>query len=140
MKKILFGFILITLVGCSKPNQSVPDINQGASISGMISISPELQAQLKPTDTLFIIARKEVGPPLAVKKMTDLMFPLPYALTSRDVMFPGTPFQGEVTITARIDRDGNAGPAQAGDLEGTTTKNPARVGDQDVNIVINRAL
>lgn len=136
----LIGLSFLSLVSCSKASAPVADINQGATITGLITVAPDLQSHLQSTGTLFIIARKDVGPPLAVKKIVNPTFPLPYALTDQDVMFPGTPFQGEVTISARLDRDGYAGPAQPGDLEGTTQKTPARVGDRNVDILINRAL
>lgn len=145
MKKILlfvFAANLLSFSACQKSPTAAPeavaDLNLGAAIMGMISIDPSLQSQLRPTDTLFIIAKKDVGPPLAVKKIPNPTFPYAYALTAENVMFPGTPFQGEVKVTARVDRDGNAGPAQPGDLEGIATKNPARVGERDVDIVINK--
>lgn len=129
---------VFTLAACSKNEAAVADINQGATISGLITVAPEFQSKLQPTDVLFVIARKDVGPPLAVKKIPNPTFPAAYALSASDVMFPGTPFQGEVKVMARVDRDGSAGPAQAGDLEGTASKIPARVGDRDVDVVINR--
>ncbi len=131
-------FLLFGLSACSKTPDAVADINEGATISGLITVAPELQARLQPTDVLFVIARKDVGPPLAVKKLPNPSFPAAYALSANDVMFPGTPFQGEVRVIARVDRDGNAGPAQPGDLEGAAVKIPARVGDRDVDIVITR--
>jgi cytochrome c-type biogenesis protein CcmH len=135
------ALLLSALASCSQSTSTaVADINEGAAITGLISVAPELQAKLLPTDVLFVIARKDVGPPLAVKKIPNPSFPLPYALTADDVMFPGTPFQGEVRVLARVDRDGNAGPSQPGDLEGTAVKIPSRVGDRDVDIVINKAL
>jgi cytochrome c-type biogenesis protein CcmH len=130
--------ILLASAACSKTPDAVADINEGATISGIITVAPELTAKLQPTDVLFVIARKDVGPPLAVKKIPNPAFPAAYALTAADVMFPGTPFQGEVRVLARVDRDGNAGPAQPGDLEGTAAKARARVGDRDVDIMINR--
>jgi len=126
------------LAACAKESGPVADVNSGATISGLISVSPELQSKLQPTDVLFVIARKDVGPPLAVKKISNPTFPAAYALSASDVMFPGTPFQGEVRVIARVDRDGAAGPAQPGDLEGAAVKVPARVGDRDVDVVINQ--
>ena len=133
-------FVVLTATACSKAEGPVADINQGATITGLITLSNDLQSQVRPTDVLFVIARNDAGPPLAVKKIPNPSFPLPYALTANDVMFPGTPFQGEVRVVARLDRDGNAGPSQPGDLEGTATKAPARVGDRDVDIVIDRTI
>jgi len=137
---ILILFIF-PLSACSKKSESpIADVNLGATISGLITVAPELQSKISHPTTVFIIARKDVGPPLAVKKMIDPTFPLAYILSAEDAMFPGTPFQGEVKVTARIDKDGNAGPAQPGDLEGVASKNPARVGDRNVDIVIDKGL
>ncbi len=126
---------------CGKKSETpVADINLGATISGLITVAPELQSKASTAHTLFIIARKDAGPPLAVKKIDNPTFPFAYVISGSDAMFPGTPFQGEVKIVARIDQDGSAGPAQTGDLEGTAAKNPARVGERDVDIVIKTAL
>ena len=138
MKKIFFSlFVVLLFAGCQK-TQSVPDVATGATISGLISLSPELSKKQQPSDVLYIIARKDVGPPLAVKRIENPKFPVAYILTAENTMFPGTPFQGEVKVSARLDRDGNAGPAQPGDIEGISLKNPARVGDRDVDIVIDK--
>lgn len=144
MKKLLpYLTIVLTMTSfaCSKKSDTpVADVNLGATISGLINIAPELQAKATNAHTLFIIARKDAGPPLAVKKIDNPTFPFAYVISGSDAMFPGTPFQGEVRVSARIDSDGSAGPAQPGDLEGTATKNPARVGERDVDIVIDRSL
>ncbi len=144
MKLFLSGCALLALlVGCQKSPKAgamAPQaLSQGGSISGQITLAPEMMSKVGPTDTLYIIAKKGAGPPLAVKRLANITFPFHYEMTAADVMFPGTPFQGEVQVVARVDKDGNAGPAQPGDLEGTSTKSPARVGDGDVNIVINKA-
>ena len=53
-------------------------------------------------------------------------------------MRQGTPFQGKVTIKARLDGDGKVG-ANPGDLEGEYAKNPAVVGQSSaVDITLNR--
>lgn len=143
MKLLLSGCALLALlIGCQKSPKEQTVAPQGlsqASISGQITLAPEMMSKVGPTDTLYIIAKKGAGPPLAVKRLANITFPFHYEMTAADVMFPGTPFQGEVQVVARVDKDGNAGPAQPGDLEGTSTKNPARVGDGDVDIVINKA-
>ena len=53
-------------------------------------------------------------------------------------MIPGVRFEGMVSLAARLDADGSAGPASAGDLEGRTAR-PVRVGAKDVRIVIDKA-
>ena len=52
-------------------------------------------------------------------------------------MMTGTPFEGQVTVSARVSKAGGAGPAQAGDLEG---EHPGAVtiGARGVDIVISR--
>ncbi len=140
MKKFILAVLAlgftIGFAACSE-DKPVSDVNQGATISGLVDVSPDLKAKITGNEVLFIIARKDVGPPLAVKKIPAPQFPVAYVLSDQDVMFPGTPFQGEVKVVARVDKDGMAGPAQAGDFEGTSTKNPARVGDRDVDVTIN---
>jgi hypothetical protein len=68
----------------------------------------------------------------------DPEFPLKYWLTQDDVMVPGVEFKDQANVIARIDRDGQAGSPQPGDLEGTFQGNPVMVGDQNVDIVINK--
>ena len=51
-------------------------------------------------------------------------------------MLRGAPFEGEVTLVARLKRDGAAGPPRPGDLEGSPERNPVRVGVAGVRIVL----
>jgi len=106
-------------------------------ISGTISMAPELRGRVSEGETLFIIARKGPGPPFAVKRITGPHFPLAYRLGPENVMAAGTPFEGEVTVSARLSRTGIAGPAQPGDLEGEHAGR-VTVGSREVDIVIAR--
>ncbi len=111
----------------------------GEVISGTIEIAPALRAKAAAKPVLFLIARKGGGgPPLAVVRVANPRFPLAFEISKRNVMIPGVPFEGVVTLSARLDADGSAGPASAGDLEGRTAQ-PVRVGAKDVRIVIDRA-
>jgi len=57
---------------------------------------------------LFVIARSSGGgPPLAVKRLSVGPFPLAFEIGPADVMMKRRPFSGPISITARIDRDGN---------------------------------
>lgn len=120
--------------GCSK--QSTP-----GNIAGTISIDPGLADKVNPSATLFIVARQAdvpFGPPLAVQKIQSPEFPFAYTLSGEDVMRPGTPFQGKITVKARLDGDGTVG-TQPGDLEGQYGKNPATVGqDEAVDIIFDK--
>ena len=120
--------------GCSK--QPTPGI-----IAGTISVDPGLADKVNPSATLFIIARQAdvpFGPPLAVQRIQGPEFPFSYTLSGEDVMRPGTPFQGNVKVKAKLDGDGSVG-TQPGDLEGEYGKNPAMVGQTDaVDITFNK--
>lgn len=118
------------------PGSASPEA-QGAEISGTISMAPELRGGVSEGDTLFIIARKGPGPPFAVKRISGARFPLTYRLGPEDVMAAGTPFEGEVSLSARLSKTGAAGPAQRGDMEG---EHPGRVtiGARGADIVIAR--
>ncbi len=109
----------------------------GATIGGTISVAPELRGRLTAGDTLFIILRKGPGPPFAVKRIGGPRFPVSYQVGSEDVMMAGTPFEGQVTIRARVSKTGGAGPAQPGDLEGEHP-GPVTVGARGVDILISR--
>jgi cytochrome c-type biogenesis protein CcmH len=71
-------------------------------------------------EVLFIIARSASGgPPVAVKKISHPAFPLEFSLGTADNMVGEDFFEGNLQIVARLDADGNAGPKQPGDVEGT---------------------
>ena len=111
----------------------------GEVISGVIEVAPALQAKTEGKPVLFLIARKGGGgPPLAVVRVANPRFPLVFEISKRNVMIPGVPFEGMVSLSARLDADGSAGPAGAGDLEGRTAQ-PVRVGERNVRIVIDKA-
>ncbi len=113
----------------------------GRTISGTITLDSPLANKVGDTNVVYIIARSAdmQGPPMAVQQLRDIKFPYPYTLSSADLMMQGGSFQGKVNIVVRLDKDGAAGPPQPGDLEGVYASNPATVGDQKVDIVINKA-
>jgi hypothetical protein len=115
----------------------VPEQSGGPSISGMVSVAPELAGSIPIGAVLFVIAHKGPGAPFAVRRFTGPRFPQSYRLSAEDVMMAGTPFQGEVRLSARISRTGSAGPAAPGDMEGEHPA-PEKVGARTVDIVINR--
>lgn len=110
----------------------------GAIISGSVILAPSLRMQVSAGGTLFIIARKGADPPLAVKRIPNPSFPVAFSLGPEDQMLGGTPFEGEVTLLARLKRDGRAGPPAPGDLEGKAQA-PVKVGQRRVEIVLDRA-
>ncbi|HSE87016.1 MAG TPA: cytochrome c-type biogenesis protein CcmH [Candidatus Binatia bacterium] len=115
----------------------------GQQITGRISIDPKLKGNVDSQATLFIIARSSdtaKGPPLAVKKIDRPVFPLSYSLGAENVMMQGVPFTGSVTITARLDKDGNPTTRQPGDLTGDYKKNPVAVGSKNIDIVLEQVV
>ena len=109
------------------------------SIAGVVTIDPALASKVAPTDVLFVIVKRPSGPPrpLAAVRIDHPKFPQPFEVTNADVMLQGSELKGVVSIIARLDKDGNAGPAQPGDIEGEYAKNPTLVGAHNVEIVLN---
>jgi cytochrome c-type biogenesis protein CcmH len=109
-----------------------------AFLKGTVSLSPALQPKVKPTDTLFIVARAFNGPrvPLAVVRLTAADLPADFSLDDSLAMSPDLKLSGfnEVVITARVSKSGNAIP-QAGDLQGISS--PVKVGTQGIRLVID---
>jgi len=110
-------------------------------IAGHVAIAPELASQVSPTDVLFVIVRRPQGAPrpLAVKRIDGPQFPVSFEITNADVMAEGSELRGMVDVLARLDKNGQAGPPQPGDLEGRYTKNPTLVGSREVEITIDKA-
>lgn len=110
-----------------------------SSISGVVTIDPQLASKIAPTDVLFLIVRRPSGPPrpLAALRIEHPTFPVRFEVTNADVMIQGSELRGMVNVIARLDKDGSAGPAQPGDIEGEYAKNPTMVGAKDVEIMLN---
>jgi cytochrome c-type biogenesis protein CcmH len=121
--------------------KQAPASPASAQVSGKITIDPKLQAKIDPNAALFIIARNAGaagGPPLAVKKIEQPVFPLSYSLGQENVMMQGMPFAGKINITARLDKDSNPTTRGPGDLSGDSKDNPVEVGAKNVDVVLNR--
>lgn len=112
--------------------------SSSVTISGKVSISPELKGKVAPTDTVFIFARPAQGSkmPLAIlsKQVKDL--PIRFMLDDSTAMQPemGISSVDRVVVLARVSKSGNA-TAQPGDLEGATAA--IKPGSGEVNIVID---
>ena len=118
-----------------------PVSSTSQQISGKISIDPKLKGNVDNQAALFIIARPsgvDKGPPLAVKKIDRPVFPLSYSVGPENVMMQGMPFTGKVTITVRLDKDGNPTTRQPGDLSGEYKKNPVAVGSKNVDVMLDQ--
>jgi hypothetical protein len=117
---------------------AAPDAKQ--LISGTIVLPAAHRAEVKKGDTIFLIARRAGGAAgpgsmLAVQRLQAGDFPMPFALSSRDAMIPGTPFDGEIAITVRVDKDGDPITRRKGDVIGQATG--VKVGNQQVKISLD---
>jgi len=115
--------------------------SSAGQITGRITIDPKINGAIDPQAALFIIARPAGGgggPPVAVKKVDRPAFPLSYSLGAENMMTQGMPFTGKLTITVRLDQDGNPGTRGPGDLNGDYKKNPVDVGSKNVDIVLDQ--
>lgn len=117
------------------------DPQQGEGVvAGRVMIAPTLADQVRPTDVLFVIVRRPGGAPrpIAAKRIDHPTFPVSFEITNADVMVQGSELRGMVDIVARLDRDGQAGPAQPGDIEGRYAKNPTLPGGRDLEITLDK--
>ncbi|MCB9651037.1 MAG: hypothetical protein H6730_31270 [Deltaproteobacteria bacterium] len=127
----------------ASPHAAFPDTPPGAPFSGLVKLGDGLsEADVKPTDVLFIMARESQGGGLAgrlmaVKRLGQVQYPLRYEIGSQDVMVPGLPFAGPFIVTARLDRDGDPMTRGEDDLYGTF---PAEVkaGQEGVHLVLKK--
>jgi hypothetical protein len=55
-------------------------------------------------------------------------------------MVAGTSFSGNLNVSVRIDKDGNAMTREPGSLKGDYKKNPVKIGSQKVDIIIDQVL
>lgn len=123
------------------PEAAAPAAGPGGSITGKIEL-PAALAKTKPEGTLFLVARRLSDNPtargtlIAVKKMPATKFPLAFDLSAADMPFQNGAFDGELTLTARIDQDGDPLTHQKGDILGTLPK--VRVGSKNVKLTMDQ--
>lgn len=131
LHSLLVATVLFGVTAC--------DDVQGPTISGTITMTPELQNQLGESDTLYILAMPtEQGlPPVAVKRMIGAKFPLDYTFDAQDAIDQKRPFEGQVNVVARIKKSGIASISVPGDMEGAYGKNPVTVGAKDIDFAID---
>jgi cytochrome c-type biogenesis protein CcmH len=94
-----------------------------ASVSGVVSLKPDLASKVGPNDIVFIYARAAEGPrvPLAVVRKPARELPVQFTLDDSMAMAPNMKLSSfpRVIVAARISKSGNAQP-QPGDLQGAS--------------------
>jgi hypothetical protein len=110
------------------------------AIEGTLELAPDLVGRVPPGAVLYLIAKTaQGGPPLAVVKVADPSFPMPFSIGPDNRMNQGTPFAGELLISVRVDADGNAMTRNPGDLQGAS-QTPNAPGDRGVTLLIDEVL
>jgi hypothetical protein len=147
---LLYLSIFFTFLGCEQEMKEHPlpeslkkelarksDPNAHKNdVSGTISLSPGIQTAIHPSAGLFIFARPkgvEAGPPLAVRKHGVFDFPFEFEIGQLNTMIPGSVFEGNLTLTARLDQDGNR-KSSPGDVEGKVV---VKAGEKGVKLVLD---
>jgi cytochrome c-type biogenesis protein CcmH len=121
----------------TKTRTADPSSNQ---ITGKITVDPKLKTKLDSKAVLFIIARPGGGgPPVAVKKIDQPVFPLTYTLGAENAMAQGVALTGKLTLSARLDTDGNPMTRDPGSVMGEH-KTPVEVGSKNVDFVMDQVV
>jgi hypothetical protein len=117
------------------PDAPSAPADPAAEIRGSIRLADGVEAG---SGVLFVIARSGgAGPPLAVRRLDPSKFPIEFTIGPSDVMIQGRPFAGPITLTARLDGDGNAMTREPTDLSGGV-EGPIQPGASNVEIVLKR--
>ncbi len=135
--------ISLALAACSSPSPS-PQKTEAPSpllASGKIDLDSALRSQADPLAVIFLIARSQEGQIVAVQKLyPPFRFPLEFRLTEEDRMVAGRNAPEEFSLSARLDKDGNANPATSGDILGRANSEWVRKGSSDVKIQLNQVV
>lgn len=122
--------------------QSAPLVGgSGTSTSGGGEISGTLELSDGRADAgtgvVFVIVRSGAGgPPLAVKRMPAGSFPMAFRVGPSDVMMQGREFAGEMSLTVRLDRDGDPLTRTEEDWTGAAP-GPVRPGSSGISIKLS---
>lgn len=114
----------------------------GATITGKISLATARKGDVTPNDVVYLVARRVPDNPsargslIAVKRFTASSFPIEFTLGAGDMMFKNGPFEGELTLAARVDKDGDPMSRRKGDVFGTIAK--VKVGAAGVHIKLDQ--
>lgn len=110
----------------------------GETITGKITLDPARKADVSPTDAVYLVARRMPDAPgqrgslVAVKRFSAGSFPIEFLLGEADMMFKNGAFAGELTLAARVDKDGDPITRKKGDVFGTADR--VKVGTKGVEV------
>jgi cytochrome c-type biogenesis protein CcmH len=112
-----------------------------SSISGRVTLLPELAGVVSPTDTVFVYATPVTGSrmPVAIVRTTVAKLPFDFVLDDSTSMDPSNKLsaQAEVTVRVRISKSGQA-MAQPGDYGVSLA--PVKPGAKGLNLMVREQL
>jgi hypothetical protein len=73
---------------------------------------------------------------VAVKRFTANSFPIDFTLGAADMMFQNGAFEGDLTLSARVDKDGDPMTRKKGDVFGTIDR--VTVGAKGVDLKLDQ--
>ncbi len=126
----------------AEPPAPEPKPDPNATISGEIVLTPAMKAAVAPGDPIFLVARRISDNPnargslVAVKKFSAEKFPIPFSLGPQDMMFKNGNFEGDLTLSARVDKDGDPMTRKKGDVVALLPK--VHVGARGVKLSLNQ--
>lgn len=116
-------------------------VTAAPSLSGTITLDPQLAARAGAGGILFVIARQQGGPPIPVAVLREAAahFPFRFALGDHNAMNPERLLSsaGPLILEARLSRSGEV-MRQSGDLYGQSVS--VKPGQHDVTIVIDHVV
>ena len=128
--------------GAEAPPAPEAPVDPKAAISGSIVLAPARKSDVSPSDTIFLVARRIADNPsargtlVAVKRLSASSFPIPFTLSARDMMIPTGAFDGEVSLSVRVDKDGDPLTHLKGDVIGGVPK--VKVGARGVKLTLDQ--
>ena len=128
------------------PNPSAADPavagKPGGTIIGKITLAAARKADVSPTDAVYLVARRIADNPkargslVAVKRFTAASFPIEFSLGAADMMFQNGAFEGELALSARVDKDGDPMTRKKGDVLGILER--VKVGATGVDLKLDQ--
>ena len=124
------------------PPAAVEASGPAATISGKITLASERKGDVTPNDAVYLVARRIADNPkargslVAVKRFTAASFPIEFTLGPGDMMFKNGAFEGNLSLAARVDKDGDPMTRRKGDVFGTV--DVVKVGSAGVEVKLDQ--
>lgn len=127
--------------GIDEARSRMTSAAKDGTVSGTVSLAPELEEFVQPESTVFIFARPAGGPrmPLAISRVKVKDLPYDFTLDDTMAMSPQARLSSfpRVVIGARVSQTGSA-RASSGDFEGFSSE--TMLGSRGIRVVIDRTV